>query len=179
VTDSGTRATATMSMAIHGARDRSGALAWLCCGSLLTRVRILAISALVLVGCTVVYAGCASAGPRADFERDFREGSSSARAAWFGLLVTRYGCDTVLVKAAGTGPLATGVTTCTAASWVMPQVIRAWSDSTGVQEEWEYVGTERGGGGVLSTYGIPQCCRCTLTLRGRDQRDLRVSDITC
>jgi hypothetical protein len=143
----------------------------------MTRVRILAISALVLVGCTVVCAGCAGAGPRADFERDFREGSSGARSAWLRVLVTRYRCDTVLVKAGGTGALATGVTACAASSWVMPQVIRAWSDSTGVQEEWEVTRSSEAGQALW--WWSPVSGRCRLTLRGRDQRDLRVSDITC
>jgi hypothetical protein len=69
----------------------------------MTRVRFPAIAALTLVGFTVVYAACAGARPRAGFEQDFRGGSRGARDAWFSLLVTRYGCDTVLVKAPGTG----------------------------------------------------------------------------
>jgi len=145
----------------------------------MTRVRFLATAALTLIGVTVMQAACAGARPRADFEQDFRGGTSGPRSVWFSVLVTRYGCDTVLVKGRTTAALGAGVAACSAASWVMPEVVRAWRDSTGITEEWEYVGTRSGGGGVLLTYGIPQCCRCTLRLRGRDQRDLRVSNITC
>jgi hypothetical protein len=146
-----------------------------------TRVRILAISVLTFAGFPVVYAGCAGAGPRADFEQDFRRGT---RGAWFTLLVTRYGCDTVLVKARATGALAPGLTACAAAEWVRPYVVRAWSDSTGIQEEWNYVGFRSGNvagnaAGTAPTRGWSPGGSCRLTLRGRDQRDLRVSDISC
>ena len=143
----------------------------------MTRVRVLPISALTLVGC-VVYAACAGARPPADFEQDFRGGSRGARDAWFSVLVTRYGCDTLLVKAPGAGEMATDATACAAAASVMPEVVRAWSDSTGVWEEWEYYGSH-GGGGPGQTPWWGQGRHCRARLRGRDQRNLRVSDITC
>jgi len=157
----------------------------------MTRARILAISALTLVGFTVVPAGCAGARWGPDFEQDFRGGSRSARDAWFSVLVTRYGCDTVMVKAS-TPAWGVGATTCAMASSVMPQVVRAWSDSTGVQEEWTVdiaapvPSATRPlvlGSGLRTsappTIGRSPEGRCRVRLRGRDPRDLRVSDITC
>ena len=144
----------------------------------MTRPRILAISALTLVGFTVVYAACAGARPRADFQRDFRGGSKGARDAWFSLLVTRYGCDTILVKAPGTEGLMMDATTCASAKTVMPESVRAWSDSTGVWEEWEYFGSHEGGGpGQTPWWG--QSRRCKVRLRGSSPRNLLVNDITC
>jgi hypothetical protein len=100
------------------------------------------------------------------------------RDAWFSLLVTRYGCDTVLVKAPGPEGMRTDATTCAAAKTVMPEAIRAWNGPTGVWEEWEYFGSHEGGGpGRTPWWGQSRHCR--VTLRGSSPRDLRVSDITC
>jgi hypothetical protein len=143
----------------------------------MTRVRILAISALTLVGCAL-YADCAGARPQAGFVQEFRGGSRDTRDAWFRLLATRYGCDTTAVKAPGADGLMTDATTCAAARTVTPEVVRAWSDSTGVWEEWEYFGSHEGGGfGQTPWWG--QSRHCKLALRGPDPRNMRVNDIVC
>jgi hypothetical protein len=136
------------------------------------------ISALTLVGIAGLHAACAGTRRPPDFQQDLRGGSQRARDAWFASLATRYGCDTVLVKAPGTEGLMRDATTCAAARTVMPEMIRAWSDSTGVWEEWEYFGSHEGGGpGQTPWWG--QSRRCKVTLRGSSPRDLRVSEITC
>jgi hypothetical protein len=123
-------------------------------------------------------AACATARRPPDFVRDFRGGSRAARDAWFGVLASRYGCDTVLVKAPGTEGLMMDATTCAAARTVMPEVVRAWSDTTGVWEEWEYFGSHDGGGpGQTPWWG--QSRRCRVRLRGGSPPTLRVTDINC
>jgi hypothetical protein len=144
------------------------------------RLRLRSKAALMLVGGTVLYAACASNRPPASFQQDFRGGSQGARDAWFRLLVTRYGCDTTLVKAPGPGNegLMMDATTCASARTVMPETVRAWSDTTGVWEEWEYFGSHEGGGfGQTPWWG--QSRHCKVTLRGPDERSLRVTDIVC
>jgi hypothetical protein len=144
----------------------------------MTRLRILALSVLTLAGLTAGYTACAGARRQPDFQQDFRGGTRGARDAWFQLLATRYGCDTALVKAPGAEGLMMDATTCAAAATVMPETIRAWSDSAGAYEEWEYFGSHSGGG-IGQTPWWGQSRRCKVTLRGPDPRSLRVSDITC
>ena len=144
----------------------------------MTGGRFPTVLALVLVGCTVLFAACGGARRAPDFQQDFRGGSRDARDAWFHVLATRYGCDTVLVKAPGTEGLMTDATTCASARTVMPEVVRAWSDTSGVWEEWEYFGSHEGGGfGQTPWWG--QSRHCKLSLRGPDARNLRVTDIVC
>lgn len=128
---------------------------------------------------TVMQAACAGAGPRPDLERDFH-GGRAAHLAWYEMLLSRYGCDTVLVNARAGPELATGVTVCAAAEKVVPDAVRAWTDSTEVREEWEYLGL-RGGNTVGVTLGPrwDPAGRCRVTLQGRNPRDLRVSNLAC
>jgi hypothetical protein len=144
----------------------------------MTRLGALAVAVLTLVAGAAASAGCSGAARQPDFVRDFRGGSRAARDAWFAVLVTRYGCDTVLVKAPGTDGLAMDATACAAAVTVMPEVVRAWSDSTAVWEEWEYYGSHSGGGpGQTPWWG--QGRRCLVLLRGSSPLNLRVRDINC
>jgi len=90
--------------------------------------------------------GCATAQP--DFEQYFNaryEGAefnnqSPDHDKWMGLLVTRYGCDTMPLRTATRGgtEMATGVLPCDIASAIPPGEIRAFQKPDGLHEEWRF-----------------------------------------
>ena len=140
-------------------------------------------SPIVLFGVSLAFAAaCATARP--DFEQEFFASNRAAHDAWYRLLGTRYGCDTVLVRnsqrLAGTSVLETPV--CTAAAFVMPDRVRAWHDSGAVREDWEI----RGGAARLAVTSIlgPSTTRttpgyCVLRLEGAQPAELSVKAIRC
>jgi len=101
--------------------------------------------------CALLAAGCATAHP--DFEQTFRGGRPD-RDAWMRLLSTRYGCDTAVLlvnmpqRSEGVGlpsltrtpapGIALGMTACTIASLIAPEVVDAWVTRDGIREEWKY-----------------------------------------
>jgi len=150
----------------------------------MTRLQIITIPALTLIGVTVIQAACAGARRGPYFEQDFRGGGVGARDAWARVLATRYGCDTTFLGRAPTPDMRpsevtasylssrVGETACRAAD--MPEVIRAWSDSTGVLEEWAY--SSRSTSTLLQ---FRPGGRCIVTLRGPNERELRVTGWAC
>jgi hypothetical protein len=126
-----------------------------------------------------VAGACATARP--DFERRFETAAVTGRPhdAWMVLLGTRYGCDTVLVKANAPSwpPLVglpelspgepgrrvqSGMSPCDLASLVTPEVVRAWHTPPGWREEWVY---RASGGAPLSS----------VFLDGVSERELKVT----
>jgi hypothetical protein len=138
----------------------------------------------VLLGVSLAFAAaCATAGP--DFEQNFFAANRTTHDAWYRLLGTRYECDTVLVRnsqrvAAGTMVVETPV--CTAAAFVTPDRIRAWHDSSGVREDWEFPGGAARTA-VTSILGPPTARvtvgRCLLRLEGARPTTLRVTMLRC
>jgi hypothetical protein len=126
----------------------------------------LTLSALLVVGCATV---------RPDFQRTFRAGRSS-HDLWMDLLVTRYGCDTVMVVAntprreEGVGlpsltrppqrTMQVGMGACDMASLIAPETVAGWVTPEGTREEWKF----RLHNGVLAS----------VYLEGREARMLRV-----
>ena len=125
------------------------------------------------LACALTAAACASAGPQPDFSRSFRGTPLASWLAWAAVLQSRYDCDTTFIRAGGGPPLDPGIDACSAAARVHPDIVRAWSDSTGVREEWIYTSGMRSG-----LPGSPQG-RCRLVLSGPDPTDLRVVMVTC
>ena len=135
----------------------------------------MAVTGTVLV---MVAGGCATARP--DFERRFLTGvTGRPHDLWVGLLETRYGCDTVFVKAqapswpprVGLRDLSPGVPgrsvhpgmdACDLAGIITPEVVRAWHTQAGLREEWLYRTTADGP--VSSVF-----------LEGPSERGLRVA----
>jgi hypothetical protein len=123
-------------------------------------------------------AACWGGEPAPAFDQDFGGFGVETHLAWFGTLQDRYGCDTVLVKGDAHPPLATGIAVCDAARWVKPETVRAWNDSTGVREEWEYLGDRRGSGPRDKPW-VPRPGRCTLELSGPSTQRLHVRQLSC
>ncbi len=128
-------------------------------------------------------AACASARP--DFEQEFFASNRATHDAWYRLLGTRYGCDTVVVRNAGSGYAGTqiaGTPVCTAAALVTPERIRAWRDSSGLREDWEFVGGSAhpqtisilGPSSSRTTLG-----RCVMQLVGEREERLKVNSVHC
>ena len=128
-------------------------------------------------------AACASAHP--DFEQEFFSTDRATHDAWYQLLGTRYGCDTLAVRNAGrtfTGSRIVGSSVCTAAAFVTPQRVSAWRDSTGVREEWEF---ERATARAGTTSILGRSRRtvsegpCQLRLAGSAPAALEVTELHC
>ena len=128
-------------------------------------------------------AACAAARP--DFEQDFFASNRASHDAWYLLLGTRYGCDTMVVR---NSRGSVGATTpsempvCIAAAYVTPDRIRAWRDSAGMREDWEF----EGGTARPSTISIlgPSASRttlgrCVMQLVGYEAESLKVSAVRC
>lgn len=130
----------------------------------------------------VAVAACATAGPKPSFQLEFHGFSRVNHMAWFSVLETRYGCDTVLVTAYYPTPLGVGSTACTAAGIVRPDLVRVWEDSTGVREQWDFHSNDNNGPFGGRTRGEPwwrEGAACRLLLEGASPRYLLVRDITC
>lgn len=126
-------------------------------------------------------AACAAARP--DFEQDFFASNRAAHDAWYRLLGMRYGCDTLVVRSFAAGAdAAPEIPVCTAAAFVMPERIRAWRDSSGIREDWEF----QGGSARPSTISIlgPSSSRttsgrCLMRLEGARPTALLVTLVRC
>ncbi len=128
-------------------------------------------------------AACAAARP--DFEQDFFASNRASHDAWYRLLGTRYGCDTVIVRNTGrayAGSQIVEAPVCTAAALVVPDRVRAWRDSSGLREDWEF----KGGSLRPSTISIlgPSSTRrtmgiCVMQLVGTREETLKVASVRC
>ncbi len=134
------------------------------------RSRIIAVLLVAAVGCY--------SEPAPNYQQEFGGLGAETRAAWLAALQDRYGCDSVYVKMDAHPPLSIGVPTCDAARWVQPDVVRAWHDTTGVREEWEYLGDATGSGPWERPW-MPRQGRCTLVLRGPTAQLLHVTQEFC
>ena len=139
-------------------------------------------SPIVLFGVSLaVAAACATARP--DFEREFFASNRAAHDAYYRLLGTRYGCDTMVVRSSAAGAVtASEIPVCIAAARVMPERIRAWRDSAGIREDWEF----QGGSARPSTISIlgPSSSRatlgrCVMRLEGARPTELLVTSARC
>jgi hypothetical protein len=136
----------------------------------------------MLLGVSLAFAAaCATARP--EFEQNFFASNRAAHDAWYRLLGTRYRCDTMVVRSPAAGAITASETpVCIAAAFLMPTRIRAWRDSSGIREDWEF----QGGSARPSTVSIlgPSSSRatlgrCLMRLEGARPTELLVTMSRC